>query len=55
MSFRVRGEAVNQIGELTLLFGEDRMRTLDRLNLTLEDLRDGNYFDLNYICNTLAA
>ena len=47
MNFKIRDKTVNQIGELTFVFPE-RLKTLDTFNLTLEDLRYGDYFELNF-------
>ena len=47
MNFKIRDKTVNQIGELTFVFPE-RLKTLDSFNLTLEDLRYGEFFELDF-------
>lgn len=50
IEFRIREHSVNQIGDLVLVFPE-RLKTLDHFNLTLADLRHGDYFEVHYHSN----
>ena len=54
INFRIREHSVNQIGDLVLVFPE-RLKTLDHFNLTLADLRHGDYFEVHYHSNVLVS